>query len=206
MGLIFSSFSTYFIINLLISLLLIKLSFKQFDGVLEYLCCFNPYFSYLYVIRHLYLYERSMILSLSLRMKVYQWTNPLINVYGSVMTSIVIYWIFIWYIDKINPGEYGIPLKWKFPFHIEYWKSSREYRLRRSISNESICSSSTDNEQLIVQIKSLTKYYSSTNRYVLRDVSLNFYQNQITALLGPNGAGRFSSLSIQISFAFFSFY
>ena len=44
-------------------------------------------------------------------------------------------------------------------------------------------------DELIVEIKDLNKCYSSTNKCVLKNISFNLYENQISSLLGQNGAG-----------------
>jgi ABC-type sugar transport system ATPase subunit len=59
----------------------------------------------------------------------------------------------------------------------------------KSLSNED-----EDENNRIVQIKSLIKYFPQTNRTVVNNVSFDLYENEITALLGHNGAGKFISI------------
>jgi ABC-type polysaccharide/polyol phosphate transport system ATPase subunit len=78
-------------------------------------------------------------------------------------------------------------LKWNFPFELSYWKSN-ERDFERKLSDESLSSLSDEND-LIVEIKSLIKCYPETNRFVVNNISFNLYSNEITALVGHNGAG-----------------
>lgn len=41
-----------------------------------------------------------------------------------------------------------------------------------------------------VMLMSLTKEYTGNRKLAVKDLSLTFYKDQITALLGPNGAGK----------------
>lgn len=64
------------------------------------------------------------------------------------------------------------------------------------MSNETIESLSDEEDEdeedeIIVKIKSISKYFSETNLIVVNNVSFNLYKNQITSLLGHNGAGLF---------------
>jgi len=62
------------------------------------------------------------------------------------------------------------------------------------MSNESLNSLSNEDEdenEIIVKIKSLFKYFPETNINVLNNVSFDLYENEISALLGHNGAGLF---------------
>jgi ATP-binding cassette, subfamily A (ABC1), member 1 len=47
--------------------------------------------------------------------------------------------------------------------------------------------------QVGVALKSLSKTYSN-GKIALSNLSLNFYQNQITAFLGHNGAGKTTTM------------
>lgn len=105
MGICFQSSSRCLIVNLIVCLLMLRMSLKELNGLNEYLCCFNPYFTYLYLIRHLFVYERTMIKSFDISTRVYQWTNPLLTYYIYMISWILIYWFVLWYLDKINPGK-----------------------------------------------------------------------------------------------------
>uniref|UniRef100_S4RJ93 ATP-binding cassette, sub-family A (ABC1), member 12 n=1 Tax=Petromyzon marinus TaxID=7757 RepID=S4RJ93_PETMA len=47
-----------------------------------------------------------------------------------------------------------------------------------------------------VSLRSLTKQYSKGKKAALQDLSLDFYQDQITTLLGHNGAGKTTTMSL----------
>ena len=82
-------------------------------------------------------------------------------------------------------------MKWNFPFEVEYWKSKKNL-FSRTNSCRSSSDEDKDKDELIVEIRSLVKYFPSTNRFGVNNVSFDLYENEITALLGHNGAG-FSS-------------
>ncbi|XP_039275114.1 ATP-binding cassette sub-family A member 3-like [Nilaparvata lugens] len=92
------------------------------------------------------------------------------------------------------PGLYGIPKPWYFPFTTSYWcgttKGVTDINVLRtgSIANEN-CESEPLKLKQGITIQSLSKVYS-TARWAVRDLSLNFYEGQITSFLGHNGAGN----------------
>ncbi|CAF4356920.1 unnamed protein product, partial [Adineta steineri] len=42
-----------------------------------------------------------------------------------MIVSCVFYWILSWYLEKVFPGEFGIPLDWNFLFKQDYWRSEK---------------------------------------------------------------------------------
>jgi ABC-type multidrug transport system ATPase subunit len=88
-----------------------------------------------------------------------------------------------WYLEKLFPGEYGIPLGWNFLFKRNYWRSEKVDNHTETIRRES----STDNP--IVHVNHLVKKFGP-DKIAVNDVSFDLYENQITSLLGPNGSGK----------------
>jgi len=103
MGQLFNSFSYLFVLTILIWLIMIILSFKQLNEILILILCLNPYFSFIYLFRYLFIYERSMN-NIILNKRLYLSSPTLLNIYLIIFLSILIYWIFIWYFQNIYPG------------------------------------------------------------------------------------------------------
>jgi hypothetical protein len=103
MGQFFHSITRSFIILTINWVIMNILSFQQFDGIYLFILCLNPYFSFIYLFRHLFLYERSMT-SIDLFKKLYSWTPLLSNIFLIQFISIPFYWILIWYWENLFPG------------------------------------------------------------------------------------------------------
>jgi len=103
MGQFFHSITRSFIILTINWMIMNILSFQQFDGIYLFILCLNPYFSFIYLFRHLFLYERSMT-SIDLFKKLYSWTPLLSNIFLIQFISIPFYWILIWYWENLFPG------------------------------------------------------------------------------------------------------
>ncbi|UJR08477.1 hypothetical protein I4U23_012744 [Adineta vaga] len=104
--------------------------------------------------------------------------------------SCLFYWCLSWYLEKVFPGEYGIPLDWNFLFKRDYWRSERTSDDIESISKPS--TSTTRRHSVgtpIVHVNHLVKKFGP-DKIAVNDVSFDLYENQITSLLGPNGSGK----------------
>jgi hypothetical protein len=53
--------------------------------------------------------------------------------------NILAYAFLGWYIDKVNPGEYGIPLKWWFFLSPSYWCGLKHEPLPACVSTGTSC-------------------------------------------------------------------
>ncbi|CAF3720568.1 unnamed protein product, partial [Rotaria sordida] len=49
--------------------------------------------------------------------------------------SCIFYWLLSWYLEKVFPGEYGIPLGWNFLCKQDYWRSERFDHYTESLPN-----------------------------------------------------------------------
>ncbi|CAL1298938.1 unnamed protein product [Larinioides sclopetarius] len=114
----------------------------------------------------------------------------------------LIYGILTWYIEAVFPGQYGVPKPWYFFVTKSYWcgKSvgSSDFIDIEAIGNRSNrqdFESEPEDLTLGVSIHHLTKVYSN-KKLAVDDLSLNFYEGQITSFLGHNGAGKTTTISI----------
>lgn len=107
--------------------------------------------------------------------------------------------------DRILLGEYGIPQRWYYPFTKTYWfgYDAKKIRQRTEELKRNEGTGYADNDDLDedlsqaevgVQIENLSKYYR--NKIALKNLSVKFYRNMITAFLGRNGAGKSTTWSI----------
>nr|UOU03317.1 ATP-binding cassette subfamily A3-like 4 [Brachionus rubens] len=122
---------------------------------------------------------------------------------GSLLISMLmwslVYLGLSWYIERILPGEFGVKQPWYFPFMKSYWveqKSGRsDYDDNIDIEETQILDGferEPSELQASVKIKNLTKVFRTgfEDKKAVDNMSLNFYENQITGFLGHNGAGK----------------
>uniref|UniRef100_H2YX21 ABC transporter domain-containing protein n=1 Tax=Ciona savignyi TaxID=51511 RepID=H2YX21_CIOSA len=119
-----------------------------------------------------------------------------------MLVDAAIYLILTWYIEAVFPGQYGVPRPWNFFLQRSYWCGSTD-DLR---SNESYSAYNQDDPsikletepshlKLGVSMHNLSKVYGN-GKVAVDGLSLNFYENQITAFLGHNGAGKTTTMSM----------
>jgi len=129
----------------------------------------------------------------------------------------VIYFCLAIYIERINPGEFGIAQPWFYPFRISRLPTAtvRPSEIRQS-NNQWVELSSIDNSRkAAVSIQNLTKVkICSLSFFVFRSVfsfrkefgrfqavsnlSLDFYRGEVCSLLGENGAGKTTTTFILV--------
>ncbi|XP_025903800.1 ATP-binding cassette sub-family A member 12 [Nothoprocta perdicaria] len=134
-----------------------------------------------------------------------------------ILIDSLIYFILGWYIRNVFPGRYGMAAPWYFPLLPSYWIEYNGYipfwnekrraflftklllRKEATISNK-ICAPPPHLEPeptdltLGVSLNGITKIYGS--KAAVENLSLNFYEGNITSLLGHNGAGKTTTISI----------
>ncbi|XP_065607453.1 glucosylceramide transporter ABCA12 [Cyrtonyx montezumae] len=133
-----------------------------------------------------------------------------------ILIDSFIYFILGWYIRNVFPGRYGMAAPWYFPLLPSYWLEynwlpfwSEKQRgfiftklvFRKEAShNSQICAPPPHLEPepsdltLGVSLHGITKVYGS--KAAVDNLSLNFYEGNITSLLGHNGAGKTTTISI----------
>ncbi|KAG1680693.1 ATP-binding cassette sub-family A member 1 [Nymphon striatum] len=116
----------------------------------------------------------------------------------------VIYSFITWYVEAVFPGIYGVPKPWYFFLQKTYWFGkdiSKADRIKLDEENTfDLQENSKDFEKephhlpLGVCIENLKKKYG--NKVAVDNLSLRFYEGQITSFLGHNGAGKTTTISI----------
>ncbi|XP_012585142.1 PREDICTED: ATP-binding cassette sub-family A member 7 isoform X2 [Condylura cristata] len=137
-------------------------------------------------------------------------TEPSADIFSLVQVSCfllldaTIYGLATWYLEAVCPGQYGIPEPWNFPFRRSYWFGLQPPKC------PVLAPASQDPEVLVeeappglapgVSLRGLEKCFPGNPQPALRGLSLDFYQDHITAFLGHNGAGKTTTMSILSGF------
>ncbi|XP_074138830.1 phospholipid-transporting ATPase ABCA3-like isoform X3 [Sminthopsis crassicaudata] len=130
--------------------------------------------------------------------------------FGEVLIMLLIdsilYGLVTWYVEAVFPGQYGIPQPWYFFIKPSYWSGKpRKATKKEEIKNDFNTSQKNRYVQdepidLVagVRIHNLSKEFKSKNtiKKVVKNLTLNIFEGQITVLLGHNGAGKTTTLSI----------
>uniref|UniRef100_A0A8C6ZDT4 ATP binding cassette subfamily A member 12 n=1 Tax=Nothoprocta perdicaria TaxID=30464 RepID=A0A8C6ZDT4_NOTPE len=130
-----------------------------------------------------------------------------------ILIDSLIYFILGWYIRNVFPGRYGMAAPWYFPLLPSYWIEYNGYipfwnEKRRAflftkllLRKEATISAPPPHLEpeptdltLGVSLNGITKIYGS--KAAVENLSLNFYEGNITSLLGHNGAGKTTTISI----------
>lgn len=118
------------------------------------------------------------------------------EVFICILLGIVFHVLLMIYIEKVFPGEFGIPERWYFPFMpcIRYFKRKLGYNTLSSDFKEEGIMLEENFEQepsdlkVGIHISNLTKKFD--HKVAVNQLNMNMYENQITVLLGHNGAGN----------------
>nr|XP_040569768.1 phospholipid-transporting ATPase ABCA1-like [Lepeophtheirus salmonis] len=122
---------------------------------------------------------------------------------GFLWLDAFIYLLLAWYIGNVFPGEFGIPKPFHFPFSISYWRGTKP-ALVETNSKENLDDSSQNKKDIEeepkhlpcgISVQNLHKVYPK-GKVAVDDLSLNFYEDQITSFLGHNGAGKTTTINI----------
>lgn len=120
-----------------------------------------------------------------------------------LFTSIV-YILITLYIEKVFPGEYGVPEKWNFPFEREFWMGKEKIDEENQSDSSSINPITTPNENFEpeptncvpgIKVKNLRKTYAN-GKIACKGITFNIYYDQTTVLLGHNGAGKSTAIKM----------
>ncbi|XP_032730825.1 ATP-binding cassette sub-family A member 13 [Lontra canadensis] len=151
-----------------------------------------------------------------------QWTNmyqppePSGMTFGWVCWMMAVdsglYFLCGWYLNNLIPGNFGLRKPWYFPFTASYWKNLWGFVAKTPQapgSDLSFINEHFDNKGSALQngegkpgggppgvaLVSVTKEYEP-HKAAVRDLTLTFHRDQITALLGTNGAGKTTVISM----------
>ena len=124
----------------------------------------------------------------------------------------VLYWLLACYIENVNP-KYGVALPLSYPFKRFYWIGNllrRKPKLSHAESEQALLINNTGQKRtgrkkclleqeppslaIGVSIQNLTKIYEDS-KVAVDNLSVNFYENQISSFLGHNGAGKTTIIS-----------
>uniref|UniRef100_A0A803TPX1 ATP binding cassette subfamily A member 12 n=1 Tax=Anolis carolinensis TaxID=28377 RepID=A0A803TPX1_ANOCA len=114
-----------------------------------------------------------------------------------ILMDSFIYLILGWYIRKVFPGKYGMAAPWYFPLLPSYWAECCEHNTTNGDTQSALPSNlepEPTNLKVGVSLHGITKIYES--KAAVQNLSLNFYEGNITSLLGHNGAGKTTTISI----------
>ncbi|XP_019397887.1 PREDICTED: ATP-binding cassette sub-family A member 10-like [Crocodylus porosus] len=132
----------------------------------------------------------------------------LLKIYIILIIDSILYMLLAVYFDKVLPDKYGTPYPPLFFLKSSYWvKSQRRYDGGRSEFEQNCDHAFGDNvepvppefaEKEVIRISNIKKTYGKKEKQVevLRGLSLNIYEGQITALLGHSGAGKTTLLNV----------
>ncbi|CAF3818339.1 unnamed protein product [Rotaria sp. Silwood1] len=114
-----------------------------------------------------------------------------------MLLSCVFYWTLSWYLEKVFPGEYGIPQDWNFLFKRDYWRKETTETQIYAFDNHAAtltrpAASLARTNSIgapVIHVDRLVKKFGP-DKIAVNEVSFDLYENQITSLLGPNGSGK----------------
>uniref|UniRef100_A0ABM5FN96 ABC-type organic anion transporter ABCA8-like isoform X2 n=1 Tax=Pogona vitticeps TaxID=103695 RepID=A0ABM5FN96_9SAUR len=125
--------------------------------------------------------------------------------YALILDS-VLYILLTLYFEKVIPDKYGVPYPPLFFLKKSYWLKSRSGLAEGVMANEQ-GSIFNDNVEPVppelegkeaIRLNNIKKTYEvkTTKTEALRGLSLNIFEDQITAVLGHSGAGKTTLLNI----------
>jgi len=123
---------------------------------------------------------------------------------GAVMIMMIIssaiYLCICLYIEQVFPGDFGVPRKWYFLFTRTFWFGNRpneNISHNNSIAdrrNSAAFEAEPDDKKVGLQIRNIKKKFGK--KLVVKDLSINMFEDEITVLLGHNGAGKTTTISM----------
>jgi len=112
----------------------------------------------------------------------------------------LLYLTIAWYIEKVKPGQFGVPEPWYFPFLKSFWFPERAEVLEADVEAQANASleyyePAPAESQVFARVKGVKKVYPN-GKVALRGVSFDMHMDSITGFLGHNGAGKSTTMSI----------
>ncbi|UJR17400.1 hypothetical protein I4U23_004295 [Adineta vaga] len=174
--------------------------------VLRYILCVFPNTGLLFCIQIMQQFERrsnGILTFKELYWNIFDYSF-FIGLYLLLMLIYSIIYIFLAiYIERINPGEFGVAQSWNYFFKKSYWKPltiqplemfktssyNENHWIEMSLRKEKIHSPA-------LIINHLTKKFGKFT--AVSDLSLEFYRGEVCSLLGHNGAGKTTTTFILV--------
>ncbi|KAL6734595.1 hypothetical protein Aduo_005121 [Ancylostoma duodenale] len=105
----------------------------------------------------------------------------------------ILYFLLALYINKVCPGQHGVPSSWYFPVEPFIEKSSMSESVDQLHPQEPSIDTDEGSDQLAsVRLCGVSKKYTNrgARELAVDNLSISFNRGEITALLGENGAGK----------------
>uniref|UniRef100_A0A914WJP1 ABC transporter domain-containing protein n=1 Tax=Plectus sambesii TaxID=2011161 RepID=A0A914WJP1_9BILA len=115
-----------------------------------------------------------------------------------LLCQCVVYLILSWYFDHTAPSKYGQKLSWLFPCQPSYWRGTRT---PEQVTTSYVEKPPADVEPLTeekiagISFVNLTKKFGK-DKLAVSHLTVDFYENEVTAFLGHNGAGKSTAMSM----------
>uniref|UniRef100_A0A914WMC3 ABC transporter domain-containing protein n=1 Tax=Plectus sambesii TaxID=2011161 RepID=A0A914WMC3_9BILA len=145
----------------------------------------------------------------------------MLEIFIDLLAQIIVYSILSWYFDQTAPSRYGLKQPWLFPFYPSYWRpkptensppkidapdaekvedfaKQRRSSMMRITHDGTVVGDTEESDGVLkagIKICGLTKSYGK-NKVAVNDLTVAFYENEITAFLGHNGAGKSTTINM----------
>lgn len=116
-----------------------------------------------------------------------------------LLVDAILYLLIALYVEKILPGDYGVPEVWYFPVQKSFWSKNDKDEIvdiELNYQNENNFEPEPLDKRPGVMIRNLTKIYERNKKEAVNNFSMNIYEDQITVLLGHNSAGKTTTMSM----------
>nr|QER78485.1 ATP-binding cassette transporter [Diaphorina citri] len=124
-------------------------------------------------------------------------TYPMGVLFLNMLVSIFVMGILIWYVDNVRPGPYGLKKPYLFFLKKSYWMTTKSKSHQTATDHSNYTATfepPPPNAKVGIRVRDLAKNFG--NFVAVDNISIDFYEGQITALLGHNGAGKTTTMSI----------
>ncbi|XP_055711669.1 phospholipid-transporting ATPase ABCA3 isoform X3 [Phlebotomus papatasi] len=102
------------------------------------------------------------------------------------------------YVEKVFPGEFGVPSKWYFLFTKKFWMGEESYHGVEDVvtaQNSKFIEPNPVRKHAGIQVKGLRKVFGN-KKVALQGLTMSMFDDEITVLLGHNGAGKTTCMSM----------
>ncbi|KAI5744367.1 hypothetical protein M8J76_001734 [Diaphorina citri] len=124
-------------------------------------------------------------------------TYPMGVLFLNMLVSIFVMGILTWYVDNVRPGPYGLKKPYLFFLKKSYWMTTKSKSHQTATDHSNYTATfepPPPNAKVGIRVRDLAKNFG--NFVAVDNISIDFYEGQITALLGHNGAGKTTTMSI----------